>query len=316
MSRKRLYIHIGMHKTGTTALQAYLWKYRGPLLEAGICYPEVALSGPTHARLANVFKGPEFDAAMRRLMTPERWNPGESPYAVGEDETADVLYDRLREAIRTAAVPAAVVSSECFMEWIDPCRVAAQVAGWGMDVRIVVYLRRQDEWIQSVFNQLVKDRHIRYAGEFGDLPQFSMLDYRETLDRWAAAFGRENIVARIYSTDRLVGGDIVGDFMDVLGVRERRWEDGCDEEGINESLHRDIVAVLRRANALPASRGEHETILNALLPINDRLLARDGAGGRQLLGTEALGAILERCRESNAAVVADFLGGRGDGFVR
>ena len=41
--KKKLYLHIGMGKTGTTALQHFFWDNRDILAAKGICYPKVGI---------------------------------------------------------------------------------------------------------------------------------------------------------------------------------------------------------------------------------------------------------------------------------
>ena len=47
--RQRLYLHVGLPKSGTTFLQALLAKNRGRLKESGFIYPFVRPEGMFHA---------------------------------------------------------------------------------------------------------------------------------------------------------------------------------------------------------------------------------------------------------------------------
>ncbi len=55
----RFVIHIGMHKTGTTSIQAALHGARDALAERGVLYPDL---GPNHSHpLVSIFCGAPLD---------------------------------------------------------------------------------------------------------------------------------------------------------------------------------------------------------------------------------------------------------------
>jgi hypothetical protein len=309
----RLFIHVGFHKTGTTAIQNCLWTNRERLAAQGVSYPAVALAGPTHAKLANVFKGEAFRAALTKMRP---WpGPDEfDPYRMNEGEDAKSLYESLHQAIVRDKPPTTVISSECFLEWIEPARVAEQILSWGMDVKIIVYVRRQDLWIQSVFNQIVKDRFLRYRGDFADMPQHAQMDYKTILDPWAAAFGREHIIVRVYEPGQLKDDDVVTDFLSLIGIARSTVEVKNRDAQDNPSLHREIVSILHKTNALPVGVLEHRLILEALSPLNDQLLERDGRESFDILDREQQTAIFERYQHSNREVAKIYLG-RDDGML-
>lgn len=49
-----------------------------------------------------------------------------------------------------------------------------------------------------------------------DIPLY--FDFRALLNRWAIAFGEQNIIPRIYSRDALINGDVIDDFLQVTGI--------------------------------------------------------------------------------------------------
>ncbi|WP_156029484.1 hypothetical protein [Archaeoglobus fulgidus] len=49
MKEKELYLHIGMHKTGTSAIQKFLWTHGKVLKNLGVLYPEKFVSPPDFA---------------------------------------------------------------------------------------------------------------------------------------------------------------------------------------------------------------------------------------------------------------------------
>jgi len=305
-----LLLHIGMPRTGTSAIQEALWARRERLASLGVLYPELGLSGPTHAVFANVFKGPSWEAVLAGLRGPGA--PAPDPYATGED--ADELYGVLRALLEGTSARLVVLSSECFVEWIDPQAVADQLLPYGIRPRVVVYLRRQDLWIQSVYSQLVKDRFIRYTGQLRELPQCAVMDYCALLAPWAQAFGLENVIVRVYDRRILRGGGVVEDFLDLLGLSQDPLGVKVGPGDVNASLHREVVALLCRANGLALEQREHETLLEALRPVSRALVARDGVAGFEILDPAEREDLLRLYDESNAAVAREYLG-RADGIL-
>ena len=76
----------------------------------------------------------------------------------------------------------------------------------GHAVKIIFYVRRQDDRIESNYNQAVKEISYRSPHTF---TQFlgngykSILDYYQVLLPWSDAFGRENIIVRCYEKEQL-----------------------------------------------------------------------------------------------------------------
>ena len=112
-------LHIGPHKTGTTAVQAALWSARASLLEQGV-------------RHAGRSRNPSNAV---RAVTEQS-----SPYAEGTPPSMRHWRDLVRE-IRGAREPRLVVSSE-FFAWASPEVIRRIVEELDPDrVRIAVTVR-------------------------------------------------------------------------------------------------------------------------------------------------------------------------------
>ena len=71
--KKKLYLHIGMGKTGTTALQHFFWENRKALAAHDICYPELGVQSSAHHLLS-----PHVPDYMRQrwdFLPPAQWAP-------------------------------------------------------------------------------------------------------------------------------------------------------------------------------------------------------------------------------------------------
>lgn len=51
----KIYLHIGIEKTGSTAIQDYLWKYRASLFSAEKAYPDGIFENANHMEISSLF---------------------------------------------------------------------------------------------------------------------------------------------------------------------------------------------------------------------------------------------------------------------
>jgi len=183
-----LFVHIGTHKTGTSALQSALTHHADNLLENGVRYIKAGREDAhAHHKLAQSVRG-------KKGIPLSSWAP-------------------VRAELDASTSPVNLLSSEGFS--FAPAEGVRKELGSRTDVRIVLYLRRQDKYLQSLYKQGV-------AG--GRTPDFdawlerhaSRGDYLALVSQWAEHFGRDAIVLRPYERNGKTI-DLVEDFMGVLG---------------------------------------------------------------------------------------------------
>lgn len=249
--KKTLYLHIGQHKTGTSTIQSFMWRNRERMAQSGVLYPEIGMAGPTHADFALSLPGKR--AEMLESMFSQAASERSSRYQSYQGESSDKLFARLGQRIDDTDCSRILLSSECFMEWISPADIKALTdRHCSCQVKVLIFLRSQSEWIQAVFNQVVKDPGLRYGGKLRALPQVDMLDYEQTLRDWAAAFGDSNIIVRPYTASVDGVGGVLNDMFALLDITELQ---GYEEPSYNErniSLSRwqlDVLHALNRRNA-------------------------------------------------------------------
>jgi hypothetical protein len=184
----RLTLHIGIHRTGTTGLQRGLAANRDRLAAQGKCYP---FAGTNHQDIAWALHRGKLDGKGLGKQL--------EPYA-GQGHI--------------------IMSGEDFcihreLGWLAPLKAV-------YDVEAVVYLRRQDHWLMSWYNQHVKwpfsRRHaVMTPKEFlGCLDEFYWLDFEKMLALWEAALGREKVHVRVIEKGQVT--DAIGDFLAITGI--------------------------------------------------------------------------------------------------
>lgn len=276
----RLIIHAGIHRTGTTALQRVLADNRPGLAAKGIVYP---FRGVHHQDLAwALYEGTMTGADLRVALLQER---------VPETHTV-------------------VVSGEDFcvhtdLGWVQDIREA-------YDVEVVFYLRRQDVWLASWYNQHVKWPFHREKSEsspkafLGTLWEYHWLDYQDLLSRWERAVGSEGVHVGVVEEQQTT--DVVAHFtqqmgvdVETLNVMHGRGNDSLPIASLEIARHLGLI------DLEPAARNMVEVAL------------RRAFGGREeksemiFSGTERR-EILERFTSSNRAVARRYFG-REDLFL-
>ncbi len=275
-------LHIGYHKTASTSLQAFCVANQAALAAEGILYPQTGRAGDQHGALANSFKAEATPAA--------------------QQTAAESL---LLEA-KTKGFARLLVSSECFVEAKE---VPANLARWlppdQHQIRVLVYLRRQDDWIQSVYNEVTKDRYRRFDGDLWELRELrqGFADYQEMIQLWANAFGSSAITLRPFETGQFPPGGVYEDFCQAWGWEFSRLQLPLDEK--NKSMQPDFIEFLRRCNRIRFTQPEHQRLVTALQALSDqdpnpnkqglltlhqkRELLRNFAPGNQALARQYLG---------------------------
>jgi hypothetical protein len=212
---KRLTLHIGAPKTGTTSIQAFLRDNAGLLRGAGLLYPTAELhpiygEEPHHYPLVYALTG-----------------ANDHRFEESRDEARDIISRTTREALDTPDVEHLLYSHEMLYNAWDKVDVAylRQLVG-DADIQVLIYARRLDEWNESLYRQLVWGRI--QPGQSTSLnqaiPRVERTQHLRYVHRrmvsavvhfYAEALPRAEIVIRPYSTVR---GDALPDFLATVGV--------------------------------------------------------------------------------------------------
>ena len=226
---RRLVLHIGHYKTGTTALQDQLSALHTVLAKHGVLYPRAGRpvgGNPSHSGLS--FQ--ELHRAQSHLPFWYRTSPAFADYVAGNAAPAR---DGLAAEISASSAETIIISSEEFIRYGSDQGVPAEqtksmLRCFPFDhLTIVCYIRRPDRYIESWYNQLVKmgipiarlstammrapePGHRYYCNEHTDVDR--MIEY------WASQVGCDELIVRDY--DHLHNGTILGDFCAAIGLPE------------------------------------------------------------------------------------------------
>ena len=180
----------------------------------------------------------------------------------------------------------------------------------GHELKVIVYLRRQDAYIQSYWAQLVKETSKESFSAYIKKKHYykSRMDYNTELDVIANIVGRENLIVRIYEKGQYYGGNgsLVEDFLHVIGL-EMTEEYKGSERIVNGSISGDCLEVKRILNRMPEFRARK----NFLIPVMQKVTSREGKSSdyfRAACFAEGQRKeFLEQFREGNEAVARKYL---------
>ncbi|MEQ1438365.1 hypothetical protein AAG565_03280 [Fontimonas sp. SYSU GA230001] len=298
MGKKRtLYLHIGRPKVGSTALQHFLWNNRERLAQQGILYPATPMLQKASHKLALVFQ-PELPDARSVRGT-----------------SAEAIYAAMLAEARRSGLRRLVASSENLF-LVDPALPAAHLRD-RYDTKIVCYVRRQDEVLASSYVEELKSGLISGSPaveHYVDDPErLRWLDYAAVLDRWASAFGTENILVRVYETGQLAGGSMLDDFAALIGADVAALSK--PRTRLNPSPARDVLDFIVMLNELPVPVASQKYRLrDPLLMLSEHMGANGRFDAKSIIPAAIRQAVLERFRESNAEVARRYLG-HADGVL-
>ena len=244
---KTIYFHIGYHRTGTTFIQSLLRSNRCTLEAMGCLYPLTALSGDSHSNLALA-----LPSKRNRLVRQTRFKSGQKirkEKYLGEAPAR--LYQRLAAEFSNSTAKRAIVSSECFLEFLDVKSLHQYLKRYSLHPNFIVFVRRQDRWIESVFSQVVNDPNLAFGGKFEELPQLKMLNFSAEIKHWIDCFSAESIHLRVYD-EGMQSKHLASELSKILQLNVS-WFSQNDalipNRDTNASLDECCVEVLQRLNA-------------------------------------------------------------------
>lgn len=297
MNPRHCILHIGTHKTASTALQLFLHENSGVLRAAGIHLSEV---------------GRPLGMAGNH----------EIAWALAKSGESELLEPLLKDIAGSGCRTAIITSEEFSLLHSRPAALkslAEGIASIGFRPIVLGYFRAQAEFAESVYVERVKSGRVgpldeyvstiletgryRWEASITDL----RFDYAELLSPFVQAFGPANIVARAYN--RHLGSEhVFTDFLTVLTqidqmVARSPLRLTLRSKRANESMaYVDLLyaayRALYRENALPAQQAAPllVSLVRRLTPeiTDDLLLSRFAL----LTRSEAL-AFLERFTSTN-----------------
>ncbi len=199
---KTLYLHLGGPKTGTTALQAFCANNSEALLDQhAFCYPETGRDMyMTHRSLFKERK-PELWHELRNEIQGKNAKTVMLSWERHLFDIGDIVNEGGIEAIRSVFPDFAV--------------------------KVIYYIRRQDDLMKSRYNQITKPKCPPHAYDrrllrsWKDFLGFSLSVNWDIVDYCGSVreiCGSENVIFRLYDRDFLKNGDMLDDCFSIFDI--------------------------------------------------------------------------------------------------
>ena len=239
-----LLLHIGTMKTGTSALQHFLYDNNKVLEQQGWRYPDFTTELP------------EFINQVR----DEKNKNGIFFYGLEVKDGIDkksLKWDKLWETIiNNLKEKNVIISAEEIYEY-DLLEVLSEAKQRYSNTKVIIYLRRQDRYIESRWAQRLKgtmgDTFEQYVKSL-DAERREVkhtLYYFDQLEKIEKVIGKDNIIVRAYETMQFAGErkDIISDFLSVIGVSIEKG-DIIEPTLTNERFGENFAEIKRIINVL------------------------------------------------------------------
>lgn len=211
MNKKTIYLHVGTTKTGSTTIQMFL-------RQNGDLFRQRGLDVYTPCRVHD-------ETDQKRLRNLVRYLGLWSPQL----PTARFISAWVQKFLRTLEESSAntlILSEECLWNVIGSSRKRVNFKQFirqlqcFADVKFVVYLRRQDNFLMSAYQQRLKGGKmngrtcIEWIRRQGGLER---LDYKGCLQWLGALVGQKNLIVRPFETEQFVDHSLISDFLSSIG---------------------------------------------------------------------------------------------------
>ncbi len=292
---RKLIIHAGPPKTGSTAIQYCLARNRDQLQKLGLLYPRAGCPWVRprfgHHLLVWAFtgdRGTRSGGSWRNLLREIQASPAET--VVLSSEGFSLLQDEHVAKVRD------------YLREFD-------------DVEVVVYLRDQLKFMISLYKQRIKaDGCALSFIEFAEETLWRA-DYQALIERWGGAFGEDVITVRVYDKIKRPPG-VVGDFISLLKpeVASLASDPSCCVTANVAQPNRNLV-VMHKLNRRAAACGSLNPWRYALTAARYAVRARVGNSVTARIGdaeaSEGLfpGDSIARVRETLEPISEHFLKG-------
>lgn len=192
---KTVYLHAGLHKTGTSSIQKFLSINTNALRDQSYVY-----------------------------FTPDPW-----PIPFKHEPRIDLCLAGLND-IKNCAEDNVILSHENYSWLFEKEKLEELYLALSKVsdvVKVVIYVRRQDSLAVSQKQEGTKwvDNSVAYGHELSALPIHlnyytnHYLNFFERIDAWKKVFGENNVIVKVFDKEKLLNNDVVDDFCNVVGLK-------------------------------------------------------------------------------------------------
>ena len=287
-----LYLHIGTPKTGTTAIQVFMRRNNTLLKKQDCIFPEFNF---------------RFDG-----VRPQRNGHFLCP-VVKDENIKETCFNRIFELSKTFS-KIILTDEELWNSCSDSQgfwnSLYNKLNDKNIKLKVIVYLRRQDEYFASHWAQKikgVKSQTFTFDEFLKNRAGTNInLDYYTTLKNIGKIIGDENIIVRPYEFSQFKQNSIIRDFLNVIGID---YDDNFIDDNTfrNVSVEGNVLEVKRYLNMIPEFQKKGSKFQSCLVNVQNKL---KNSGEFRNCSTFVKGQrrnFMEKYLEGNKKVAEEFL---------
>ena len=200
-------LHIGMSKTGSTAIQRtlYLDRYK----DANYLYANFGIDESNHGRAVYMLFSPKNQYRLRRYV--------QSTHPSATNEFRAQMFKHLESQTKQSNLPV-VISGERIMYMskkylLEIKKYLQQIFS---EISVVAYIREPISYMSCKFQEILKTQYREI-----DLEKVYP-NYQSAFEKFDQLFGRKNVTLRLYDRDKFQNGCVVEDFCNLNGITIRQ----------------------------------------------------------------------------------------------
>lgn len=236
MKKTTVFLHIGMHKTGTTAVQMFCAKHEQRLRELGVLYPRAGRP---------VLPGIAFGHHLLPWSLTGHVDDSYWPHDL--HARRDAVWERLTSEIEQSGCSKVILSSE-ELDTLNADQIGEVIRRLSaFDLKPIAYLRRLDELAQAMYTTEVVHSALAQPFEEFVTCMRTPLDYAAILAPWGTPPSSPPTI-RYYKPDLIAAG-VLPDFLATVGLATNQFEGVQPKERVNVGgWPWYVIEVCRRMN--------------------------------------------------------------------
>lgn len=302
-----LILHIGMHKTATTYIQNILYDNRDMLFNEGIIYPDIGIMDGAHHLLGGSIN---HGMALGRFERHKNKKFNEISEISHWQQLASLVNEKPNFRY--------IISTEEF-EWLtSPETLINFLKEINFDkIKIVAGIRRQDYYLESLYQQFVKDNGPRLRKPISQwIGPHSFIFYDKVFEPWIKAVGKNNI--SIFTFEEAVKHGLLETYLKQLSIPESVSNQlKINKQSVvqqKESLDARLLEFLRICNFSQLDRERRNNLFSCLQKANVLIEKAEGRIHKNILSVKDRVNILEATEESNKKLLSTFFPGKSNLF--
>ncbi|MCR5453003.1 MAG: hypothetical protein K6F00_10275 [Lachnospiraceae bacterium] len=287
---KEIYIHVGVPKTGTSAIQCFIDNHPDVMERYSIGYPSFDI---------------EYESASSRR------NGYLLAHYLDDSEIKEKCLEGIKNCLETHEKVILTDEGIFYRMYKSPKlvkKIHEALSPLGATLKIIIYLRRQDDFVYSFWSEQAKEKAApkfeKYLGSFDK----KRINYEHNLKQMEDVFGKENMIVKIYDRNLFKNNNILSDFMDIFGGELTEEEINGDPR-VNVTLKDVCLEAKRRLNkGYDDFKGASNFSVKLLRDIQNEMAEEGKLFDRPFFEAKDRKKFMEYYEKSNAAVAREYFG--------